>query len=426
MSSILFIELKRNYSGLRYVEVCKNMKMRLTLFTYSIDKYKGIAIDNTPLLDFFDVVEQVDTTNLSELRKRVIEQNHEFAFDIILGTMDMELKHPAVLSKELGLRGTNPTAIELTRNKFLMQKHLQKYGLESLPCAEARTLPAALQAGAVIGYPVIMKPMDGFGSCDVALITSDQEMESYFYRNVNQMQSYDWRHNFEKDYYVCEKFISGQLYSIELLVHKNEITVLGFTSRLLSPLPYFAEMGAFFPASPPEVDKITAYVKAAVQALNFDFGIAHVEFIINGNDCYLVDFNPRMPGSLTSIMMQSTLGVDLHQTVIEMYLGKAPQIPAASNGYALLYSIVPTRSGTLTKVSIDDQTTSALQVLDLHINAQLGAQVTALPTSNDDTVIDIALWGETRDSVWNDLSQFINGLQLEVDGASSKPSVIRF
>jgi len=356
----------------------------------------------------------------------VAEEYKKQPLDIILGTMDMELKHPAILSRELGLKGTNPKAIELTRNKFLMRRRLQEHGLESLPCAKARTLPAALQASAAIGYPVIMKPMDGFGSCDVALVTNEQEMKAYFHRAVDQMQSYDWRNNFEKDYYVCEKFIRGQLYSIELLVYENEITVLGFTSRLVSPLPYFAEMGAFFPASPPNAENITVHIKAAVQALNFDFGIAHIEFIIDKHDAYIVDFNPRMPGSSTSIMMQRTLGVDLHRTVIEMYLGKPPRIPEASDGYALLYSIVPTRTGTLTNVSIDDQMLSSLQILDLHVNAQPGAQATSLPTSNDDIVIDVALWGKTYDAVWNDLTCFMNGLQLDVDGKPSKPEIIAF
>jgi biotin carboxylase len=137
-----------------------------TVVVVSDRSYYGEQFDG--LVDSWIVTDSRDPVAvaraLSALDGRVAAI-HSFV-DTFVGTA-------AAANRLLGLRGADPLAPALARNKAVARQALMKSGAESVAFHSVRLGVDPLKS--LIGYPCIAKPVDGAASWDVRLLRSDED-----------------------------------------------------------------------------------------------------------------------------------------------------------------------------------------------------------------------------------------------------------
>ena len=84
----------------------------------------------------------------------------------------------AKLRVALGVPGMSPETALAFRDKGLMKQRLLKAGLRVPRSARVSTIKEAMEAAEQIGYPLIVKPIDGAGTRDTYLATDTADLET--------------------------------------------------------------------------------------------------------------------------------------------------------------------------------------------------------------------------------------------------------
>jgi len=143
------------------------------------------------LLDREDVLTRVH----SWLRGREV--------DLVLANWEVLVETAAALRVRLGLPGMRPDTVLGFRDKQIMKERVRAAGLRTPRSRRARTVAEVKAAAAEIGYPMIIKPVDGAGSADTYRVDSDAELDVALARQ---------RHVPEVS---CEEFVTGHEYTFD-------------------------------------------------------------------------------------------------------------------------------------------------------------------------------------------------------------------
>lgn len=143
------------------------------------------------LLDRDDVLTRVH----SWLRGREV--------DLVLANWEVLVETAAALRVRLGLPGMRPDTVRGFRDKQIMKERVRAAGLRTPKSRRARTVAEVKAAAAELGYPMIIKPVDGAGSADTYRVDSDAELDAALARQ---------RHVPEVS---CEEFVTGEEYTFD-------------------------------------------------------------------------------------------------------------------------------------------------------------------------------------------------------------------
>lgn len=84
----------------------------------------------------------------------------------------------ARLREALGIAGMSVETVIAFRDKALMKDRVAKAGLRVPHNARVRTATEAMQAAEIIGFPLILKPIDGAGTRDTFLVHDNAELQA--------------------------------------------------------------------------------------------------------------------------------------------------------------------------------------------------------------------------------------------------------
>ncbi|MER7110115.1 ATP-grasp domain-containing protein [Streptomyces sp. NPDC000229] len=240
--------------------------------------------------------------------------------------------HVALAVREhLGLAGPDPAGVRLVRDKTRLRRCLYEHGLsrsDGLPLADGDD---ATTLAARTGLPLIVKDSSGTGSEHVWLARTREELAAVLD---------EARHCPLRGRLTAEPYFSGPLYSIETLTWEGRTRVLGVSSRILSPPPFFREEALAFPvALPPAMAKAAEqWIEQVLKAVGHTEGFAHTEFILTDDGFETVEVNPRLGGGLLGEEISQSLGVDLYAAFIDLVLRRRPALmderPAPLHGAA--------------------------------------------------------------------------------------------
>ena len=82
----------------------------------------------------------------------------------------------SLIAEKFGLRFLNSATTRLMRDKFSVRQTLATRGVRQPGFALAETATELRQAVAEIGYPVLVKPSDGYGSQNVSVLFSESDL----------------------------------------------------------------------------------------------------------------------------------------------------------------------------------------------------------------------------------------------------------
>jgi S-sulfo-L-cysteine synthase (3-phospho-L-serine-dependent) len=268
--------------------------------------------------------------------------------DLVLTVSEQHTQAVAEVSARLGLAHTSLPAVHLTRDKYSCRRHLAATGVPQPAFRIARDVAGVLAAAEQIGYPVVIKPVDGSASVNVG-VAHDPEQAAACTEPILAQTGYG-RSTHSARTVLVEEFMPGDLVSCETLSSGGKHLVLGLTDRQLTPLPHQVELGGCFPVDPPGREEIVASCLQALDAIGFDLGAAHTEIMLTPAGPRVVEINGRLTGGPMPFVIDAALGRSVHTDFVGLFAGGRLPAIEPTGRVAGIRSMVVDRAGRLTRV----------------------------------------------------------------------------
>lgn len=317
----------------------------------------------------------------------------------------------AAAARALGLPGPTPTSATLQRDKSAVRASLDRAGLPNPRWATASLVEPITTSP--IGYPCIVKPIDGGASWDVMRVCSDAELQEILYRHLARKEY--GRKVKPKHIVLFEEEIEGPLFSVEGFSLNTEAIIWGYSDRVLSNPPFFVEACTTFSSVVPHPG-VPQFTRDVLAALRYDFGPFHLEFILSQDGPRLVEFNPRLIGGRAYHRINQCCNANVLAYIIQRYLGETPDelLPFRASTQRDIYTPC---EGILMAIRGIEKAQAQPGLIELSWRLQIGDRVVPA-SSNDDLLGYIITVGSTAEESAQHAEQILSLLEIEIQSYS--------
>lgn len=313
-----------------------------------------------PIFAYADNILTFETNDTEALSEFLKAQHALFQFDGISTICDYYVQTVAEVAQALELPQAFSSNVGKERRKHLVRQALMDAGLANPKYATCETWDETLQAGELLGYPLVLKPSDLASSAFVKLVEDEAQLRSAFDDLAGFTRNF--RDQPRDPAVLLEEFMDGDEVSVEAVTFQGKTTILGITDKSLTGFPYFIEDGHMFPADldPTLTEAVSQYVYQALEAVGHDHGISHTEVKLTKDGPLLVEINPRPGGNYIAELIHNVTGIDFLETHINLALNREPDLSGAeqAKGSAAIKFLVPTEQGTLTAIKGQEDLTA--------------------------------------------------------------------
>lgn len=182
-------------------------------------------------------------------------------------------------------------------------------------------------------FPAVVKPRFGFNSRAVVKVGDAAELARAFRTHQAYYRALKRPDGTDSDF-VVERYLRGTEHTVEAFVAGGEMALAIVSDKSPMRRPYFVETGDVMPsqASPEAQSAVLEATRAALGALGFENGWAHVEAIEHGGRATVVEVAARMGGGYHEELIDAVYGLDRVRMLIDLHLGtvaRAPLVPRA-------------------------------------------------------------------------------------------------
>lgn len=277
----------------------------------------------------------------------------EFQVIAVLNLREFYVQAQAYVARRLALPGLPETAVERVLNKTLMRQALvEALGPACTPrFKELSTLEDALDFADAVGFPVILKPNNLYGSLFVRTAYNAAELTREFAAIQRQIQAHAEALGvvqFLEKTIQIEEYLTGAVHSIDCLVdgagRAYPTPVVDVLTGHDIGQPHFGHVirKADSHLSPSLQQEMTRLATTAVGALNIRNAVAHVEFIAAPAGPKLLEIAAR-PGGHRHRVLEMTYGVALNEQYLRLLLGHEPELRPKRMTPFLIFTPYPTK-----------------------------------------------------------------------------------
>ena len=322
MAHLLLIEVPGG-NDFTILEDAVDLGHQVTFFTADLAHYRMQGEATEARLALAREIVNIHPFDYDAFERRACLVHSSHPFDAVLCLIDIRMIEASLIAEKLGLRFLNSATTRMMRDKFSVRQALARRGVRQPGFALAKTARELRQAVTDIGYPVLVKPSDGYGSQNVSVVFSDADLQNL----TNSLEALTLK---PTDYglgvqasnrFSVEKYIRGHMIGCDVFSNEAERILIGINDKLMFPPPSFAMRGSCFPSDRYDVSAIRDYAFDILDAVNFDFGASHVEMIVAEDGPYLVEVNPRLVSAQIPHQMGYALERSVYADLINLHLG---------------------------------------------------------------------------------------------------------
>jgi hypothetical protein len=212
----------------------------------------------------------------------------------------------AQVRERFGLPGLNAEQSSSFRDKEHMKQVLDAAGIRTPHHYRCNTQQECRDAAEKIGYPIIIKPIDGAGSADTYRIESDEELDHalLLIGHVPEVS--------------VEEFIIGEEHTFDTICANGEILFHNVTWYRPNPLvmrqnPWISPVSITLrDTTTPEFQVGVDLGHKVIEALGFESGITHMEWFRNeAGEAIFGEIGGRAPGGRLVHAMNYSTDADL-------------------------------------------------------------------------------------------------------------------
>ena len=252
---------------------------------------------------------------------RELLKNNEIDAALLSSGLDDSLDVLFELNDMIPILGNHPSVIEKARDKTRFFQELKRLGIPHPETAIVEDFEEAKEKSKDIGYPVLVKPLGGFGGAGIRKARDPRELGQAF------------RNAFPHDEKILiQGYVSGVPASASLISSTNGAITLTLNEQLLG----LDEVGQEEPFGycgnvvPLVATKAVAdRCKRIVERIASHFGLVGsngIDFVISEEGTpYVIEVNPRFQGTLECV--ERVLGLNIVETHMKACIeGSLPSI----------------------------------------------------------------------------------------------------
>lgn len=185
-------------------------------------------------------------------------------------------------SKGALLLGSCPAAISVAANKWNCHQLFIRAGLPT-PDTWCVKPHEAEEMAEKIGFPLVIKPVDGVGCEGVSLITDPCSVRFALSKNTF------WDNSF-----LLQQYIQGDSASVSLLVTENDTLFLSLNRQTIEIGSPFSYKGGEVPFTCDRHQEAVSLAKQAIALIPGLNGYVGIDLLATDHGCYLIEINPRI------------------------------------------------------------------------------------------------------------------------------------
>ena len=180
------------------------------------------------------------------------------------------------------LLGSPPRAVAVAADKWECHRRFVRAGLPTPPTV--CVTPAGAEAAAArLGYPVVVKPLDGAGCDGVSLATDAPAAEGGPARPALS----------RAPRVLVQRYVEGQAASVSLLVARGRSIALSLNGQRVRAGAPFAYDGGVASLPHPRSAEARQLARRAVALVPDLCGYVGVDLVLGEETCWLIEINPR-------------------------------------------------------------------------------------------------------------------------------------
>lgn len=357
----------------RSLVTAKEMGLRLSVVGPTLPEWARPYVDGYIPANTYDLADTV--ASLSPV--------HAYTpFDGVATFWDRDVEIVAGVAAALGLPGAPVEAAALVRNKYRCREALATHAVPQPQFGRFTNREEMATAAGRLGFPLICKPIGAAGSKGVFKVDTEADLSTVFDMLVaNVRPEIDPLFSYHAGQYVLEQFMTGREFSVEGIVCRGSIHVVGITEKWATS-DFFTEYQHAFPARLGERDaaSISRIAEDAVSALGLDNCGFHVEVMLGERGPRIVEVNGRLGGDLiTSHLVPLASGIDLVRAALLTALGEDPEIERRASGASCIRYLLAQSDGTVAGWRGVGVTTDLPGVVELTLEKEQGDLVVLPP-----------------------------------------------
>ncbi|GAA5161002.1 ATP-grasp domain-containing protein [Ornithinimicrobium tianjinense] len=237
----------------------------------------------------------------------------------------------AQIREHLGIEGMTVQQARTFRDKELMKQVLDEAGIRTPRHTTASDAAGVRAAAERIGYPLIIKPLDGAGSADTYRVGSAQELATVLPR-LRHVATVSVEEFVDGEEFTYDTVCAGGRVLFENVCHYRPRPLLGRSNEWISPMTVvLREHG-------PEVQAGLEMGRAVLDVLGFRDGFSHMEWYRkHDGEVVFGEIGARPPGARTVDAMNYAADDDLYRLWAEATAGTVSHVPAHRFNSAIVY-----------------------------------------------------------------------------------------
>jgi hypothetical protein len=207
--------------------------------------------------------------------------------------------------------GSNASAVEIAGNKAACSRVFDLSGLPA-PLTRTATLASAHHTAELLGFPLVVKPIDGVGSEGVFLVDRAGDLPPALERIRNTTA---------QEQILLQSVAEGVPASASLLMAGDRCLPVSLNLQLIEPGTAFQYLGSRVPLRHPVSDHALNMACEAVKLIPGLKGYVGVDMVLAEKDVRLIEINPRLTTSY--IALRQTVSVNLAEAIWDACINEA-------------------------------------------------------------------------------------------------------
>ena len=166
----------------------------------------------------------------------------------------------------------------------------------------------------LLHYPIMVKPIDSF---------SGRGMSKVAIPNLLSKAVHDARQASRSGNVVLEEFIDGSLHSHSAWLQEGCVALDFFVDEFCTVYPYQVNCSNHPSSLPLEIrNNVRSSINRIASKMNLADGLIHTQFMVSGNDLWIIETMRRCPGDLYGTLVARSTGIDYADLFVRPFLGK--------------------------------------------------------------------------------------------------------
>lgn len=325
------------------------------------------------LYDFFDEIIYIDYLDSMDCLKEHIARirmDHKIVALLTPGENAIEIG--GELRSTFGIPGLQKNQAEAVRNKWIMKQMLHQRGIRTSATAIALSASDYEEFVEENGFPIIVKPLSGFGTINTFKISTINELNYYLDHTRKEHQ---------KD--LLEEFISGKEFHCDSIISKGHVVFSSVSQYLYNCLEIATSNKPPASITFPEgsnieyIDRIKEVNKEVISALGINNSVTHAElFLTPEGEVVFGEIGARIGGAqVIPPCIKNTHGVDFFETVSDLELGVFEMKKCQTDNKYTGMICFPTRAGIIEKISGIQDFRDINGLIDFNVAYKVGQEV---------------------------------------------------